>query len=200
MHQCADLLTTDGPGDVSTGVEVEEDHGQVVVTSQADGRRVGNLEVPGQVVVVAELVELDGSRVNGGVRVVDTVDAVLAHQQHFAADLEGALGAKSEAFADNRTHRAAHEGEIERAGDQRALLERAFHRDQRVALAAGFLRGLDPVRYALRLSEWFLVRFIIAGGQVCAALAFANFGGEPSYPGICFGTCLNGLVRIWYAV
>src|SRR3712207_4878362 len=52
-----DLLTRADPHDRAVGVEVEEDHGQLVVPGHADGGGVGDLEVPREVVVVGELVE-----------------------------------------------------------------------------------------------------------------------------------------------
>src|SRR3546814_8935154 len=58
-----------------------------------------------------------------------------------------------EALADHRAHRTAHEGEIEGAGDQRLLLERALQGHQRVALAGALLRGLDPVDVLLLVLE-----------------------------------------------
>ena len=61
--------------------------------------------------------------------------------------------AQREALADHRAHRAAHVGEVERGGDQVAPLQRALHRDQRVALAGGLLRGLDAVGVLLLVLE-----------------------------------------------
>ncbi len=48
---------------------------------------------------------------------------------------ERALGRAREFLADDRAHRAAHVGELERDRDQRMRLQRAAHRDQRIFLA-----------------------------------------------------------------
>src|SRR5680860_1291246 len=51
-----DLLTLYDARDVALGGQVEHDHVHVVVTAQADRRRVGYLEATGQELVVAEAV------------------------------------------------------------------------------------------------------------------------------------------------
>src|SRR4051794_12952912 len=58
-----DLLTRDHIDDAAVVVEAEEDHRQPVVPGHADGGRVGHLQVAGQILVVAQLVELLGLRV-----------------------------------------------------------------------------------------------------------------------------------------
>src|SRR5687768_14035900 len=90
-HQRANLLTLHGPGDRAGGGQVEEHHRHVVVARQADGGGVGDLEVAGEVLVVAEVVELDGVGVVLGVGVVDPVDTLLAHQDDLAPGLERPL-------------------------------------------------------------------------------------------------------------
>src|SRR5699024_1486798 len=52
----ADGFPGDRPGNVALGVEVEEDHPQLVVAGQADGGGVGDLEVAAEVLVEAERV------------------------------------------------------------------------------------------------------------------------------------------------
>ena len=84
--------TLHDPTDVPVLGQVEHHHVDVVVAAEADRRRVGHLEPAGQELVVRQLVELHRAGVAVGVRVVDAVDTLLAHEDHLGADLERALG------------------------------------------------------------------------------------------------------------
>src|SRR6185312_5193432 len=61
--------------------------------------------------------------------------------------------------------RTADETELERGGDQRAALQSAAHRDQRILLAAGLLRGHDAVTVLLGVAELQWVGGLHAGPQ-----------------------------------
>jgi hypothetical protein len=63
------------------------------------------------------------------------------------------FGAAREFLADDRTHRAAHEREVERAGDDRLRLQRAAHRHERVLLACLLLRGDEAILVLLGVAE-----------------------------------------------
>ena len=91
MDDRSDLLTRHHADDRAVSVEAEKDHGELVVTSHADGCRVGDLEIPRQIVVIGQLVELDGIRVLARISRIHPVDTLLAHQQHLCADLQGSL-------------------------------------------------------------------------------------------------------------
>jgi hypothetical protein len=60
---------------------------------------------------------------------------------------------RAPALADNGSHGAAHEGEFERAGDDRLAEQGAARRDQGVFLAGLFLRLRQPVAVLLAVSE-----------------------------------------------
>src|SRR3954449_5817535 len=64
---CPDLLTSDGPGDVAVGEQVEHHDGHRIVHAEADGGGVHDLQSAHQHLVVGELVELDRVRVAGRV-------------------------------------------------------------------------------------------------------------------------------------
>ena len=81
-----DLLTRDNGDDGAWGVQAEEDHRQRIVARHADRGGVGDLEVPGQILVVAEMVELDRLGMGLRIGVVDAVHPLLAHQQHLGAE------------------------------------------------------------------------------------------------------------------
>src|SRR5690606_6133746 len=68
--------------------------------------------------------------------------------------------------------------EVECAGHDRAAFQPAFHRDQRVALAGGFLRGLDAVGIALLVTEAEYVDRAERGADLAAA-AGVEEGGQP---------------------
>ena len=73
-------------------------------------------------------------------------------------DLQCLFRSQRETLTDHRAHRAAHEGEIERGGDQRAALHQALHGDQCVVLAGVLLRGLDALAVLLLVLELEQVR------------------------------------------
>src|SRR4051794_2910332 len=147
-HRRTDLLTHDDPGYVALLGEVEDDHLDVVVAAEADRRRIGDLEPPGEELVVRQMVELDRVRVELGVGVVHTVDALLAHQDHLGADFESALGGDRVG------------GEVRHAGarteDHHPTFVEVTHRPARdVGLRdlAHRDRGLHPGLHSLLLEE-----------------------------------------------
>src|SRR3954453_23461013 len=89
----ADLLTEQGPRDVSRAFHAEHDHGELVLHAEAEGRRVHHPQALHDRVVEGDRLELLGVGVGARVGVVDAVDAVLGDEHGVALDLEGALGA-----------------------------------------------------------------------------------------------------------
>src|SRR5690606_41880503 len=73
VYGSPDPLTSDDPGDRAVGVEAEEDHRKPGVPGPADRGGVGHPEVPGQVLAVAEAVELLGAGAAPRAGVVDAV-------------------------------------------------------------------------------------------------------------------------------
>ena len=67
--------------------------------------------------------------------------------------LETVLDRAHEALADHGAHRATEEPELERARDDTAVVQRAGHRDQRIALTRLLLRGREPVLVAFGVAE-----------------------------------------------
>src|SRR5580765_8107964 len=86
--QRPDPLTTQGVHDVALALHAEDDHGQLVVHPEAEGRCVHDAQTLLEGFGVGDLVVLAGVRVGAGVGVVDPVDAVLAHENRIALDLE----------------------------------------------------------------------------------------------------------------
>ena len=86
------------------------------------------------------------------------------------AFVERVFGGAREFLAADRTHRAAHVGELERAGDQRLGLEQAAHRDQRILLAGLLLRGDDAILVLFRIAEFQRIDRFEFGKQFLAAV------------------------------
>src|SRR5687768_7237480 len=87
----SDLLTRHHADDGAVGVQAKKDQWELVVARHADRGRVGHLEVARQVLVIGQLVELDGVRVLTGIGRIHPINTLLAHQQHLGADFEGSL-------------------------------------------------------------------------------------------------------------
>jgi len=63
------------------------------------------------------------------------------------------IDAAHEALADDRAHRAAHELELEAGGDDRHAVHGAAHHDERIGLAGGLQRVLQPLGVLLAVLE-----------------------------------------------
>src|SRR4029453_6331018 len=87
----SDLLTRHHADDCAVGVEAEKDHRQLVIAGHADRRRVRDLEVLRQVLVISQLVELDGIRMRTRIGRIHPIHALLPHQQHLGTDFKGSL-------------------------------------------------------------------------------------------------------------
>ena len=80
MNDRADLLTDDGFAQVALAFHTEDVHRQLVVHAQAEGGRIDDFEAALQGVLVADLGDLLGVRVDLGVGGVDAVDTVLGDE------------------------------------------------------------------------------------------------------------------------
>src|SRR5690606_6242371 len=84
--------------------------------------------------------------------------------------LDAMANAAHETLADDRSHRAAHEAELERRGDDRNALQRPGHDDQRVALVRLLLRLAQAVAIALRILELQRILRLEIGSDLLARL------------------------------
>ena len=81
---------------------------------------------------------------------------------------DAVVDAAHEALTDHRAHRATHEAELERGGDQFETLQGPGHDDQRVALTGGLLRDQQPVLVTLGIAELERVLGLDATGDLDA--------------------------------
>ncbi|MNG85530.1 hypothetical protein D3C79_442900 [compost metagenome] len=84
---------------------------------------------------------------------------------HRAAMLQGIVGRADETLAAHRTHRAAHERELEGTDDDRHAHQGAAHGDQRVLLAGLLLRSSEAVLVLLAIAEFQAVDRLQVGTQ-----------------------------------
>ncbi|MPM16582.1 hypothetical protein SDC9_62963 [bioreactor metagenome] len=174
VDNSTDRFAVDDPHDVALGVEVEEDHRQVVVPGEADRGGVGHLQVAGEVLVVRQGVEPLGARIRLRVAVVHPVDAHLAHQQRIDVHLQAALGRDSVG------------GEVRHPGpgaedDHTALLHVPVGAagDVRLGDLTHLDRGLDPGRDTGLLAE------VLQGQAVHHRAEHAHVVGPlPLHPGL----------------